>query len=43
MLPLLATGLIAEGAASLICRERLYHGLAAGFLPPARLTEDKSA
>jgi H+/Cl- antiporter ClcA len=33
MLPLLATALIAEGAASLICRERLYHGLAAGFLP----------
>jgi H+/Cl- antiporter ClcA len=34
MLPLLATALIAEGAASLISRERLYHGLAAGFLPP---------
>jgi H+/Cl- antiporter ClcA len=34
MLPLLATALIAEGAASLVCRERLYHGLAAGFLPP---------
>ncbi|WP_404714101.1 chloride channel protein [Sphingomonas sp. MMS24-J13] len=33
MLPLLATALIAEGAASLISRERLYHGLAAGFLP----------
>jgi H+/Cl- antiporter ClcA len=33
MLPLLATAVIAEGAASLICRERLYHGLAAGFLP----------
>lgn len=31
MLPLLAAALIAEGAASLICRERLYHGLAAGF------------
>ncbi|WP_420136255.1 chloride channel protein [Sphingomonas sp.] len=35
MLPLLATALIAEGAASLICRERLYHGLATGFLRPA--------
>lgn len=33
MLPLLATALIAEGAASLVSRERLYHGLAAGFLP----------
>jgi H+/Cl- antiporter ClcA len=33
MLPLLATALIAEGAASLVCRERLYHGLAADFLP----------
>ena len=33
MLPLLATALIAEGAASLVSRERLYHGLSAGFLP----------
>lgn len=31
MLPLLATALIAEGTASLVCRERLYHGLAEGF------------
>ncbi|MBU3076752.1 chloride channel protein [Sphingomonas quercus] len=31
MLPLLASALIAEGAAALVCRERLYHGLAAGF------------
>lgn len=31
VLPLLATALIAEGTASLICRERLYHGLAKGF------------
>jgi len=33
MLPLLAAAVIAEGAAALVCRERLYHGLAAGFLP----------
>jgi len=33
MLPLLATALIADAAASIACRERLYHGLAAGFLP----------
>jgi len=39
MLPLLATALIAEGAASLICRERLYHGLATSFLP-MRATAD---
>ena len=39
VLPLLATALIAEGTASLICRERLYHGLAEGFTeqrPPRR-------
>ena len=34
MLPLLATALIAEAAAGLVCRERLYHGLASGFLRP---------
>jgi H+/Cl- antiporter ClcA len=33
MLPLLATALIAEGAASLVSRERLYHGLAQRYLP----------
>ena len=33
MLPLLATALIAEGTASLISRERLYHGLAERFRP----------
>jgi H+/Cl- antiporter ClcA len=33
MLPLLGAALIAEGTASLICRERLYHGLAQGFMP----------
>jgi H+/Cl- antiporter ClcA len=32
MLPLLATALIAEGAAALVCRERLYHGLATTFM-----------
>ena len=31
MLPLLATALIAEAVAGLVCRERLYHGLASGF------------
>jgi len=31
VLPLLATALIAEGAARLVCREGLYHGLAEGF------------
>jgi H+/Cl- antiporter ClcA len=35
MLPLLATALIAEATAPLVCRERLYHGLSAGFLPAA--------
>jgi H+/Cl- antiporter ClcA len=42
MMPLLATALIAEGAASLICRERLYHGLAAGFLPPRSADDEKA-
>lgn len=36
MLPLLATALIADGAAQLICRERLYHGLSLAFLPPPK-------
>jgi H+/Cl- antiporter ClcA len=31
LLPLLATALIADGVASLVCRERLYHGLSKGF------------
>jgi H+/Cl- antiporter ClcA len=34
MMPLLATALIAEGTASLITRERLYHGLAENFVRP---------
>ncbi|UAK23939.1 chloride channel protein [Sphingomonas nostoxanthinifaciens] len=33
MLPLLATALIADGVASFVSPERLYHGLARGFLP----------
>nr|WP_242653286.1 chloride channel protein [Sphingomonas jatrophae] len=33
MLPLLAAALIAEATASLISRERLYHGLAQRYLP----------
>jgi H+/Cl- antiporter ClcA len=36
LLPLLAAALIAEATAPLVCRERLYHGLSAGFLPKAR-------
>ena len=38
MLPLLAAAIIAEGVAALVCRERLYHGLATGFLPKASET-----
>lgn len=33
LLPLLATALIADWTAGLVCRERLYHGLARGFVP----------
>ncbi len=40
MLPLLAAAIIAEGTAALVCRERLYHGLASGFLPK---TENRTA
>ena len=36
MMPLLATALIAEFTASLISRERLYHGLSRGFAKPAK-------
>ncbi|USI71408.1 chloride channel protein [Sphingomonas morindae] len=35
LLPLLASALVADAAAGLVCRERLYHGLARGFLPPS--------
>jgi len=31
LLPLLGTALIADGAAQLVGREKLYHGLARGF------------
>ena len=33
LLPLLATALIADAVASLVCRERLYHGLSQAFMP----------
>ncbi|WBO23038.1 chloride channel protein [Sphingomonas abietis] len=33
LLPLLATALIADSVAGLVCRERLYHGLSQAFLP----------
>jgi H+/Cl- antiporter ClcA len=33
LLPLLATALIADSVAALICRERLYHGLSKAFMP----------
>ena len=39
MMPLLAAALIAEGAASLVSRERLYHGLAQRYLPPGAAHE----
>jgi hypothetical protein len=32
ILPLFATALIADAASTLVCRERLYHGLAKPFL-----------
>ena len=38
ILPLFATALIADAASTLVCRERLYHGLAKPFLT---LIEDK--
>ena len=31
LVALLATAIIADGVASLVCRERLYHGLAKPF------------
>jgi H+/Cl- antiporter ClcA len=34
LLPLLATALLADWVAGLVSRERLYHGLAKGFMPP---------
>ena len=40
ILPLFATALIADGASAVVCRERLYHGLAKPFLA---LVEGKAA
>ena len=39
MMPLLATALISEFTASLISKERLYHGLAANFVPHDKKAE----
>jgi hypothetical protein len=36
ILPLFATALIADAVSSLICRERIYHGLSASFMPAVR-------
>jgi H+/Cl- antiporter ClcA len=33
LLPLLATALVADATSSLVCRERLYHGLSKAFMP----------
>jgi len=33
MLPLLGAAMIADASAQLLCKERLYHGLARGFIP----------
>jgi H+/Cl- antiporter ClcA len=41
IVPLFATALIADLVSTLVCRERLYHGLAKSFLTP--LIEDGSA
>lgn len=34
ILPLVATAITADGVSALVCRERLYHGLAKGFRMP---------
>ncbi|MCB2014281.1 MAG: chloride channel protein [Sphingobium sp.] len=36
MLPLLGAALVADASAQLLCKERLYHGLAKGFMPDAK-------
>ncbi|WP_240530199.1 chloride channel protein [Novosphingobium sp. PC22D] len=36
ILPLFATALIADGVSKVVCREKLYHGLARGFLAPRK-------
>lgn len=33
MLPLLGAALVADNTAQLLCKERLYHGLARSFMP----------
>lgn len=35
MLPLLGAALIADSASQMVCKERLYHGLAKSFMPAA--------
>ena len=35
LLPLFACAILADGVSALVCRERLYHGLAKGFRPSA--------
>lgn len=40
ILPLFATALIADGVSALVCRERLYHGLAKAFAPGADKSDD---
>jgi H+/Cl- antiporter ClcA len=39
LLPLLATALIADATSSLICPQRLYHGLSRAFLPEDAVVE----
>lgn len=41
LLPLLATALIADAASSLVCPERLYHGLSHGFMPAQGAVEEQ--
>lgn len=36
MLPLLGAALISDVSAQLVCKERLYHGLARGFMPGSK-------
>ena len=43
LLALLACAIIAEGVASLLCREKLYHGLSRSFRPPAPPAERHEA
>jgi H+/Cl- antiporter ClcA len=38
IVPLFAAALIADMVGALVCRERLYHGLAKPFLTPATET-----